>query len=546
MIMQTAIINHTRTYTPVNPIFTRNKVDRWTKPNKKTIPNNYIEQVNIATRNNDMVIHNKYNVLATLTDFKESEDEQPFKCMYKLKKKGKKPYKLTPKTMPSNNMTTTKDYNVVWTDGSAKKTPPKKYKEFESPTNATAFSVFYHKESPLNRGKRCKYATTSLEAELEAIEYTLSKAPTTCDLMIITDCLAAIQFINRNKNDRWGATRRINKLIHKREKTHGSKTLISHILAHTDDKRVQKEKKEKINQYFTIYIDKIGKNINPFQGNIEADKLANEAADTPADWKFDRKRTLLRNPKTLTIKCTHTLTPADIKNTCHNNQEKYWTNRRTKREPNNTEIPEITAITAMDQTPDKHKLYKLQHLALAGKHQCYWNLQAGKCPKWVLAKHQRNYRNPNCEFCPLNQPEDTIHIIGQCPKWERHRRTIRAEINKLFEEYQLQPPERFWLNKKDDYTNCRDKNDEIRHHWINKYKLYASTGRIPHKMLMEMYENEELNDEKWIDIFTKLSHIIITNITNLIKSKRWIRMIEKQTNNEDSDKEPAILPTGIT
>ena len=50
MIMQTAIINHTRTYTPVNPIFTRNKVDRWTKPNRKTIPNNYIEQVNIATR----------------------------------------------------------------------------------------------------------------------------------------------------------------------------------------------------------------------------------------------------------------------------------------------------------------------------------------------------------------------------------------------------------------------------------------------------------------------------------------------------------------
>ena len=67
-------------------------------------------------------------------------------------------------------------------------------------------------------------------------------------------------------------------------------------------------------------------------------------------------------------------------------------------------------------------------------------------------------------------------------------------------------------------------------------------------MLMEMYENEELNDEKWIDIFTKLSHIIITNIINLIKSrnKRWTRMTEKQTNNEDSDKEPAILPTGIT
>jgi hypothetical protein len=95
-IMQTAIINYTKTYTPVNPIFSRSKPDKWTKPNRKTMPTNYIEQVNMAARNNNMIIYNKYNVLSTLTEFKDSDNETPFKCMYKLKKKGKKPYKYKP------------------------------------------------------------------------------------------------------------------------------------------------------------------------------------------------------------------------------------------------------------------------------------------------------------------------------------------------------------------------------------------------------------------------------------------------------------------
>jgi hypothetical protein len=89
-ITQTAIINHSRTYAPVNPIFSRSKPDKWTKPNKKTIPSNYIEQVNIAAHNNNMMIYNKYNVLTTRKKFQESYDKTPFESMFKLKKKGKK------------------------------------------------------------------------------------------------------------------------------------------------------------------------------------------------------------------------------------------------------------------------------------------------------------------------------------------------------------------------------------------------------------------------------------------------------------------------
>jgi hypothetical protein len=409
---------------------------------------------------------------------------------------------------------------LVWTDGSAKDATFKQYKEFKRPAKKTAFSIYYNENSALNRGKRCKYATNSLEAELEAIEYALCKAPTNYNLMIITDCQSAISLINKqSKTDKWGTLHRINKLIDKRKKTHNSTTEISHILAHSDDEKISAERKNKIKQYFDMYIEKLGKQINPFSGNIQADKLANEAANIEVDWKFDRTRTQFRNSKTLTIKCTETMIPADIKQKCQEIQQKYWMERRIKREPNNKKITEVTKITVLDKNPNYEKLYKLQGLALAGKQQCHWNLKSKKCPKWTLAKYQKIYSNTTCEFCSLNQPEDTIHIIGQCPKWEKHRRNIRIEVDKVFEKYEMEPPERFWLNSKDDYTNCRDKNDELRHYWPNKYKLYASTGRLPHKAIMKIYEQLEITNEKWLEIFEELGKVIITNITNLIKSR---------------------------
>jgi hypothetical protein len=176
------------------------------------------------------------------------------------------------------------------------------------------------------------------------------------------------------------------------------------------------ERKNKIKQYLDMYIEKLGKQIDPFSGNIQANKLANKAADTKVDWKFDRTRTQFRNSKTFTIKCTETMIPADIKKKCHEIQQKYWTEKRTKREPNNKEIMEVTKVTVLNKNLNYEKLFKLQGLALAGKQQYYWNLKSKKCPKWALAKYQKIYSNTICKFCNLNQPEDTIHIIGQCPK----------------------------------------------------------------------------------------------------------------------------------
>jgi hypothetical protein len=79
-----------------------------------------------------MVIYNKYSVLSTLDEFKEFSTKTPFEYMYKLKKKGKKSYKLNPKPYCSD-VTISKGYMLVWTDGSAKDATFKQYKEFKRP-----------------------------------------------------------------------------------------------------------------------------------------------------------------------------------------------------------------------------------------------------------------------------------------------------------------------------------------------------------------------------------------------------------------------------
>jgi hypothetical protein len=447
-------------------------------------------------------------------------------------------------------MTRYGDTNLVWTDGSAKKVVPKHTQTFDRPDQHTAFSAFFGNDSNLNRGKRCKYATNSLEAELEAIEYTLNKASCRRNLHIVSDCSTAIKLIqNRKYNDKWGAVHRICKLIDKRKGKFNSNTIITHILAHTDNNRVADKKKDKINQYLKMYIDKIGNDINPFLGNIQADKLAYTAVNEEVNWKFDRRRTHIRNSKTLSIKCANTLLPADVKDKCMTMQQHYWTTRRKIREPNNMEIPEVTAFTT-DNIPNRHKLYKLQGLSLGGKHQCYYNLKSKKCPLWVTAKYQSIYQNTTCEFCKLNQPEDTIHIIGQCPKWEKHRRIIRTEMDTIFKKANLPPPETFWLNCKDDYTSCRDSNDEIRHYWKNKYKLYASTGRIPHTMLMEMYEEDNFTRDEWIELFTSITICITSNIANLINSRniRWKKMVDSKLKKLEKRKKntKTKLPVDVT
>ena len=534
--MHIAVINNTNTHHPNNPIYTRDKMEKWTKPNKKIIPDNYIEQVNQAARNNNMYIYNRYQVLGdsefskTLENEEqkdsreESLKEEPFRNRYNLRKKGKHPYKFNPRKIPAIDeiVETLEGEIIIWTDGSARKETPTTTLEFTTPEYSTAFSTFYKEASSLNRAKRCIYATNSFEAELEAIEYTLNKAPTEKNIIIISDCEAAIKAIKKGQDEKSGAVKRINKLIKKRQNME-SQTKLKHIIAHTDNEKIPEKRKRKIQEYKEMYKAIMQPNIDPFQGNIQADKLANGALEQRTSWLFNKKRTQIRAHQTLSIRSTKTKMAAEIKIECLKEQHREWETKRARKEPTNKEILEITYQTLLKDNPNYTKIIKLQSLALAGKKQAYYNLKAKTCPTWVTQDKWERYKDKTCEFCTLRKDEDTIHILGECPYWEGYRIELREKIDQLFKDHSLIPPETLWLTKDDDYTDCRSENAKKRHNWLNKNKLYVSTGKIPHRTLIEMYEESNISSQEWKEIFEGMAKTIINTMTNLTKqrNKEW-------------------------
>jgi hypothetical protein len=64
---------------------------------------------------------------------------------------------------------------------------------------------------------------------------------------------------------------------------------------------------------------------------------------------------------------------------------------------------------------EKSSLRKARNEALAGKYQVSFNLDSWE--KKNNKKHWKRkfYEDTLCPRCPLNTPEDTVHIIGECP-----------------------------------------------------------------------------------------------------------------------------------
>ena len=62
------------------------------------------------------------------------------------------------------------------------------------------------------------------------------------------------------------------------------------------------------------------------------------------------------------------------------------------------------------------------------------------------------YASPNCIFCNKDTPEDTIHIIGECPAWNKHREARDVEIRAFATEFQIDLPLDMFLKSSDDYA----------------------------------------------------------------------------------------------
>ena len=93
-----------------------------------------------------------------------------------------------------------------------------------------------------------------------------------------------------------------------------------------------------------------------------------------------------------------------------------------------TEEDPLITHKANKTTLSTNTCIKLQSLALAGRHQGYINLQSPLCNPRILKSKAHKYKSPECKFCHLDAPEDTIHIIGECLSWNNLR---TARNNKL-------------------------------------------------------------------------------------------------------------------
>ena len=138
---------------------------------------------------------------------------------------------------------------------------------------------------------------------------------------------------------------------------------------------------------------------------------------------------------------------------------------------------------------------KLQSLALAGRHQCYINLQSPNCDSRVFKTKAHKYKSPNCKFCNRKIPEDTLHIIGKCKRWDNLRKDRDIELRDTAQLRGIYFPPDMLLNSNHDYSLIRNKQQD-KHNWIHSDKLWASTGKLPHHSIAAI--NLHISDKKYV------------------------------------------------
>ena len=65
---------------------------------------------------------------------------------------------------------------------------------------------------------------------------------------------------------------------------------------------------------------------------------------------------------------------------------------------------------------------------------------------------------------------------------------------------------------------------------------------------MEIYKEEELMSDTWLDIFTELTECIVSNINNLIisRNKRWKKIVDDKLQEQKPKKKEKIKDAELT
>lgn len=463
-------------------------------PDRKT-NDAYVDRIINSALDSGLTIHNNFLVRDNCLSISKMSD----------------PYPLIPLDFIPENFTILNDNSLaVWTDGSHRnvKGKPK-----------TAWGVAFAPDSSHNTWRRTNLSYNNLLAELEAIEFALSKAPTSHNVTIFTDSLSSIKILNsdppRVSTPERDYYDRINKLIKERAEYH-SLTSLQHIYSHID-KKLASNDADLVHRVRTQIYElevKYGHSSPLYQGNELADELAHKATKTEMSYiPFPTS-----SKDFFVSKIKQDRFPAPLYDIgAHNKRRQHliWTSNKVKREKFNGEDLTLSQ-NAVQSRSDTHRTLKLQSFALATRAQCHANHIYSSKTGRNHNKLNKLYDKPTCIFCDLQVPETTIHLIGECPKWEHLRNNLKTELDLKLSEIGATTDEDMTLRSYHNYAETRSSKFN-KYRWSLKSKLLASVGRLNHEELTKEWAHLDKTTLK--NTFMDITNIILDHQTAIIKTR---------------------------
>ena len=329
----------------------------------------------------------------------------------------------------------------IWTDGSSvSKKTINNINENNTPETMSSWAAYTKQNSIFNSGGRTNEIDTSIQAELEAIEYTLNKIPIGSKVKIFTDCKPAIllstteQDLDSGKilrNRHIAIIRRIKQMRIKLKELQ-TEIIFEWIPSHIEEKLNNYEddpiKVDKLHNYLKLLNEKYPNKIQTIIGNNETvDKLAKSHLE-------DKKN--YRNPKGINIfAITNIETKIEtgdigkkIKEFQQENFKKIWFEHTYF---NKSSF--IDTETSNYMIKENHKLspflIKLRNKQLNGCKEMQWKIRKHS-DDFTTNRLKALYPDSKCPFCNSNN-ESTLHIVGLCPKWQEMRDDIKDKVEDI-------------------------------------------------------------------------------------------------------------------
>jgi ribonuclease HI len=354
---------------------------------------------------------------------------------------------------------TGKKFALLWTDGSVMR-------------NKAGFGIFTGSKTESVK-RRTRNAQTSMQSELEAIEMALQLIPPQINLIIVTDCMSAIQSIEsfkhlkskeRRKNIQAFTLARIQHELDKRMLQNAT-TKLEWVPSHIDDKRTQyevmedketaKKKRDALNkrceELMAEYTDLFD---NIIKGNEIADELAKQGTEErpipKAEWfphattkyyirKQDgeivegRVRQHLR--KELQRRADEDLNG-------HRQKSSNWKDGQidvtkfAKRASHSLNIRTLQHRQSQEtQALDGTNTFRLRAMDRRLPTAANIHTYKHKVTDPTSAKFlQDKYPTPNCQLCETDNEETQNHVFISCPATQEHRNKQQQLIEDALQE----------------------------------------------------------------------------------------------------------------